>query len=79
MARHTLAIDLVAGTALQRTVRTVVVQRRRLCVAGRVDGRRYRVQTMDRLVAALAGDALVALGVAHQAGLGRVVERRERR
>ena len=66
----------MTGGTLQWTVRAVVVQRRSLRIAGGVDRRGHRIQTVDRLVTALATDILVATGVAHQAGLGRVVERR---
>ena len=69
-------VHLVTGTTLQRAVGTVMVQGRRLCVGGGVDGGRHRVEAMDGFMATLTGDVLVAAGVAHQGCLARVVERR---
>ena len=54
----------------------VRVQCRRLGIARVIDRRAHRIETVDRLVAALAGDVLVAARVAHQARLRRVIERR---
>ena len=50
---------VVAGAALQRAVRAVRVQRRRLGVARVVDRRTDRVEAVDRLVAALTADVLM--------------------
>ena len=75
--RNAVTVDVMTGAALERSVRTIMVQCRGLCIAGGVDGRRHRVQAVDRLVTTLASHTLVTSRVAHQARLGRVVERRE--
>ena len=64
----------MAGAALERAMRAVRIECRRLRVAGGVDRRGYRIQAVNRLVATLTGHPLVARRVAHQARLARIVE-----
>ena len=78
--RDAISIDVgMTGFTLDRTMRSVSVERSSLGIAGGVNGRGHWIETVNRLVTALAADILVATSVAHQAGLGGVVERREGR